>query len=233
MLRVKCFKTFKVVVIAMTLVYLSGTAMAMETVEQSAMDHSMMDHSQHGSDEHAQHRAMMDQKGYSRKEVSYQLPDVMLIDQNGNKMSVAALFDGNSDVILNFIFTSCTTICPVLSATFSQMKIKYSAELNGVKMVSISIDPEYDTPDRLKEYAQRFHAQDDWTFLTGDLAAVMKVLNAFNAYRGDKMSHVPLTFLRKSSASSWIRLEGFASASELLKEYRIIGNNYSKDVSQR
>ena len=230
MLNKQCFKTIKVLGFSLAMSCCSSLAIAMDTVDHSTMDHSSMDH---GSMDHSQHMAMMNQKGYSRKEVTYQLPDVKLIDQYGNKISTATLLEGEDPVMLNFIFTSCTTICPVLSATFSQVQKQYNSELAGVKMVSISIDPEYDTPARLKDYAQRYNAQQDWTFLTGDLDTVVELLNAFDAYRGDKMSHTPLTFLRQSNTSPWLRLEGFTSAGELIKEYQTLKTGSSVNISQR
>ena len=225
MLTENSFKALKVIGFTMTMSALAcwtTTAVAADDIDHSKMDHSMMDHSQHSGDEHAQHRAMMNQEGYERKQASYQTPDVTLIDQNGKNISMVELLGGDDPLMLNFIFTSCTTICPVLTATFSQVQKEYGAELNGVKMISISIDPEYDTPARLKEYAQRFHAPDDWTFLTGDLEEVIEVMGAFDAYRGDKMNHIPLTFVRLSADTSWVRLEGFPGANDLLKEYKLM-----------
>jgi len=219
--------------LGMTMACLAGNAAAMENLDHSKMDHSQMDHSQHNPDEHAQHRAMMNQKGYTRKQVSYQLPDVMLTNQYGDKVSTAALLGGEETIMLNFIFTSCTTICPVLSATFSQVQNKYGSQINDVKMISVSIDPEYDTPDRLNQYAQRFHAREGWTFLTGDLDTVMNVLNAFDAYRGDKMNHIPLALISTPGSSSWIRLEGFAKASDLVNEYEALKIKSAADISQR
>jgi len=181
------------------------------------MDHSTRHHS---ADEHAAHRQMKNQAGYTRKESSYQIPSVSLTDQHGQKVTVDDVLGGNDPVILNFIFTTCTTICPVLSASFAQLQKKYASDLTGVHMVSITIDPEHDTPAKLREYAQKFGASENWTFLTGNLNDVHDVLKAFEAYRGDKMSHIPLTFLRTSSEDSWVRLEGFASASDLMREYR-------------
>ena len=229
----KYFKAIKVIGFTMAMTCWATIAAAMDTIDHSKMDHSMMAHSQHNADEHAKHRSIMNQKGYSRKEVSYQLPDVKLIDQNGNNVSTVTLLDGKEPVMLNFIFTSCTTICPVLSATFAQLQKEYNSELNGVKMISISIDPEYDTPARLKEYAQRFYAQEGWTFLTGDLDTVITVLNSFDAYRGDKMNHIPLTFIHTPDTSTWIRLEGFANASDLIKEYQTLKTKFTANISQR
>jgi protein SCO1/2 len=87
-------------------------------------------------------------------------------------------------------------------------------------MVSISIDPDHDTPARLKAYAEKFQAGADWQFLTGTRADTLAVQRAFDAYRGSKMNHAPLTLLRASSGSPWVRLDGFASASELVAEVK-------------
>ena len=254
----KTVKTFKMLGLGMAMACLAGNAAAMENVDHSKMDHaqmdhsqmdhsqmdhsqmdhsqmdhSQMDHSQHGTDEHAQHRAMMNQEGYTRKQVNYQLPDVMLTNQYGEKVSTATLLGGDETVMLNFIFTSCTTICPVLSATFSQVQNKYGSQIDNVKMISISIDPEYDTPERLNQYAQRFHAKEGWTFLTGDLETVIEVLSAFDAYRGNKMNHIPLALISTPEPSGWIRLEGFASASDLINEYEALKIEHSVEISQR
>ncbi len=185
-------------------------------------------HHQNG-DAHAQHRAMMDEKGYVRKVEAYQVPDVTLTDQDGNKIDLANTLEGPKPVMLNFIFTTCTTICPVLSASFSQTQQSLApGEAEQLRMVSISIDPEHDTPAKLREYAQQFKAQPGWQFLTGDLEDIVAVLKAFDAYRGDKMNHIPLTFLRASPQARWTRLEGFASSKDLLRVYRELA---SQDAS--
>jgi protein SCO1/2 len=93
-------------------------------------------------------------------------------------------------------------------------------DAKNVRMVSITIDPEQDTPEQLKKYATRFKAKSGWLFLTGELADIIATQRAFDAYRGDKMNHEPLTFLRHTPDGQWIRLDGFASASEVITEYR-------------
>jgi protein SCO1/2 len=171
-------------------------------------------------DPHAHHRHMMDQSGYKSSTHSYTMPELVLIDMNNNKVSLAKALGNDKPVILNFIFTTCTTICPVLSATFSQVQRKLGDEAKNVRMVSITIDPEQDTPERLKEYAGRFKAGPDWQFLTGSIEDIIATQKAFDAYRGDKMNHEPLTFIRSTVDGPWLRLEGFTSAAEVVTEYR-------------
>jgi protein SCO1/2 len=86
--------------------------------------------------------------------------------------------------------------------------------------MSISIDPEEDTPARLREYAQKFHAGPEWQHYTGTVEASLAAQRAFNAWRGDKMSHTPLTLVRAAPGQPWLRIEGFVTPTELLKLYR-------------
>lgn len=87
-------------------------------------------------------------------------------------------------------------------------------------MVSISIDPEYDTVDRLSAYAKRFEAGPQWEFFTGKLKDVIAVEKAFDIYRGSKMNHEPVTLIRAKSDQPWLRIEGLANANDIVSEYR-------------
>ena len=171
-------------------------------------------------DPHAHHRHMMNQSGYESSRHHYVMPDLVLIDMNNNKVSLTEAIGHEEPVMLNFIFTTCTTICPVLTATFSQVQRKLGDEAKNVRLISITIDPEQDTPERLKEYAGRFKAGAGWQFLTGSIEDIVATQKAFDAYRGDKMNHVPLTFIRSTADGPWVRLEGFTSAAEVVSEYR-------------
>ena len=171
-------------------------------------------------DPHAHHQHMMQRKDYSRSEYTYVLPDLPLVAADGEKTSLLDEVNTGEPVMLNFIFTTCTTICPVLSASFSQVQQQLGAERDQVRMVSITIDPEHDTPARLRAYAARYHAGSQWQFLTGNLDDIMSIQKAFGAFRGTKVNHEPFTFLRATPASPWVRLDGLASASDIVKEYR-------------
>lgn len=171
------------------------------------------------ADPHAHHRHMMQSANYERSVHSYQLPDRVLVDNNGQEMSLAQQLDAEKPVMLNFIFTTCTTICPVLSASFYQVRLELGEEKQQLQMISITIDPEYDTPERLQTYAERYKADAGWKFLTGEFEDIVAVQKAFDAYRGSKSNHEPLTFIRAPGADSWVRLEGLASASDIVQEY--------------
>ncbi len=176
------------------------------------------EHAHH--DDHAHHQAMMARKHYKLSTHDYSLTDTPLVDMNGRKTTLSTELNGGKPVIITFVFTTCTTICPVLSGTFAQLQRELGAEVDDVRMVSVSIDPEYDTPERLRAYAGLFSAGPQWQFLTGDLGDIVAVQKSFDVYRGNKMNHEPTILLRKTQDSPWIRLDGLASAADLAKEYR-------------
>jgi protein SCO1/2 len=168
-----------------------------------------------GPDPHAHHRHDGRRARVSTAEVT--VPPVTLTREDGRTVSLRDALDDGRPVVLNFIFTSCTTICPVLSTTFAQLQEKLGPERSKVQLVSISIDPEEDTPERLAAYARRFHAGAQWHHYTGTVEASVAVQRAFDAYRGDKMDHTPVTFLRAAPGRPWTRVDGFASSDELLR----------------
>lgn len=169
---------------------------------------------------HAHHAAQQAAPaGYTRTTATYAMPDVRLVDADGAIVSLQSELAGQpGPVLVNFIFTTCGAVCPVMSSTFSQVQDALGAERETVRMLSISIDPEQDTPAALKAYAGRYHAGTQWRMLTGSLADSIAVQRAFDVYRGDKMNHAPTTFLRAASGGPWVRLDGFASADDILRE---------------
>ena len=156
----------------------------------------------------------------AKRLASYQVPDVELIRADGARVSLRREIDDGRPVILNFIFTSCTAICPVMTQIFAQIQSRLGEERDKVHMISVSLDPEEDTPARLREYAGRFQAGAQWSFYTGTLENSLIAQKAFDAYRGNKMNHVPVTFLRLAPGRPWVRLEGFIKADDVVQEYR-------------
>ncbi len=156
----------------------------------------------------------------TRSTAAYSVPAVTLVRDDGKQVALADELADGKPVALEFVYTSCTTICPILSQTFSQLQEKLGDRRDQVHLVSVSIDPEQDTPPRLAEYRRRFHAGPGWHFYTGTADASVAVQRAFDAYRGDKMDHTPVTFLRASPSGPWVRIDGFPSAEDLARELR-------------
>ena len=157
---------------------------------------------------------------YQRSVRSYAIPDVALTDADARPVRLRELLATNEPVMLNFIFTTCGTVCPVMVKVFADVPATLGAQAGKLRLISISIDPDNDTPAQLKTYAKHIGAGARWTFLTGRAQDIKTVQFAFDSYRGDKMNHEPLTLMRQAPGRPWIRIDGFATPDELAREYR-------------
>jgi protein SCO1/2 len=172
-------------------------------------------------DPHAMHHHRIPPPPDARRlTVEYEIPAVNLVRNDGKTVALAEEFNDGRPVFLNFIYTTCTAICPITSQTFAMFQERLGKDRDRVHLMSISIDPEEDTPARLTEYARTFGAGPEWQHYTSSAATSLAVQRAFDVYRGDKMNHVPVTFLRTAPGKPWIRLEGFVTADRLVDEYR-------------
>lgn len=154
--------------------------------------------------------------------IAYRVPDLKFVRQDGKPVSLIAEMDDGRPVVLNFIFTSCEGVCPLMSQTFSEFQHMLGAESASVHMMSISIDPEQDTPARLRDYAKLFKAGPGWSYYTGSQSASIAAQQAFGVFRGDKMSHAAVTLIRPTPGASWRRLDGFVTPEDLLREYHAL-----------
>ena len=150
----------------------------------------------------------------------YPIPAVRLVRDDGRVVSLPEELNDGRPVVLNFIFTTCSSICPLTTRTLEEFQRKLGSDASHIHLMSISIDPEQDTPKRLSEYAQRFHAGPEWQYYTGSLTASIAAQRAFDVYRGETMSHTPVTLMRAAPGQPWLRIEGFVSPDELVGDYR-------------
>jgi len=162
-------------------------------------------------------------KPYGRSVEKYTLPEVTLINQDGAKVRLKDVLESDKLVVVEFIFATCSTICPVLSAGYVNLQNKLGEDSAKVHLISISIDPENDTPGVMKEYLKRYRAKPGWDFLTGSRKDIDAVMRAFNAYIPNKMSHYALTLIYAPKEKSWIKLLGIMSSSEFVDEAKKAG----------
>ncbi|HEX5037086.1 MAG TPA: SCO family protein [bacterium] len=100
------------------------------------------------------------------------VPEFSLTDQTGRTVSKKDL--AGSVWIADFIYTGCAAACPLMTQNLSAV----GKELPGVRLVSITVDPETDTPERLKQYSDQFGARPEtWSFLTGDVETIRKTVS--------------------------------------------------------
>jgi protein SCO1/2 len=116
------------------------------------------------------------------------VPSFTLTDQDGNPATNAQLL--GHPWIADFIFTTCASLCPTMSAHMSELQDRLPAD---VLFVSFSVDPAHDTPPVLKEYAAKYHAQPNrWIFLTGDEKTQERVIRAMKLAFSPAVGDTPI-----------------------------------------
>ena len=175
----------------------------------------------HAADPHAHHAHGVPARGEAQVvKAAYRLPATPLVRQDGAAVSLTDEMAGARAVVVGFIYTTCTAICPVTSQLLSQVHDRLRGTDGDVRILSVSIDPEHDTPARLREYAARFEAGPQWRHYTGTRRASIEVQKAFSAYYGDKMNHQPAIFVKTGDCATWTRFEGFPTPAKVLEAIR-------------
>ncbi len=106
-------------------------------------------------------------------EVYGRVPDFSLIERSGRRITLADLL--GKVWVVNFFYTECTETCPLQSANMARLQAELSGEPD-VRLVSVTVDPEHDTPEVLAEYAARYRADPErWLFLTGPKDAIYRL----------------------------------------------------------
>ena len=171
-------------------------------------------------DPHAKHRAMMKQKSEPALEAAeIDLRNRKVLDQDGREMEFVTDAIGDHIVVMDFVYTTCTTVCPVLSALFTQVQTKLGTDVVGdeVRLISMSVDPIRDTPQRLKAYAAKHRAGEGWLWLTGAKPAVDDVLTGLGAYTSNFEDHPTMVLIGDAQTGEWKRLFGFPNPDRIVR----------------
>jgi len=143
-------------------------------------------------------------------------PDVVLVNQRGEPVHVHRDLVQGKIVVMNFIFTRCTSICPALGVSFSRLQELEQDRLGReVNLISVTIDPENDTPERLLAWSERYHAAPGWTVLGGAPREVERLLKALSVYTAVKESHVPIVLAGNARTGQWQRAHGLSTPAQL------------------
>jgi protein SCO1/2 len=150
--------------------------------------------------------------------VKLTLQDLELVDQDGRPLRFRSEALGDRIVAIDFIYTTCTTICPVLSSLFAEVQDRLGERLGReLWLISISVDPIRDTPRRLRAYARKFGSRPGWIWLTGAKPAVDKVLVGLGAYTAAIEDHPPMFLIGDAGRGRWTRLNGFPDPGEIVE----------------
>jgi cytochrome oxidase Cu insertion factor (SCO1/SenC/PrrC family) len=136
------------------------------------------------------------------------VPDVELTNQNGEKVRLHSDLVKGRVVALSFIFTSCTTICRTIGVNLGQVRKELGAASleRDVALISISVDPATDTPERLKAWGKTFGAGPGWTLLTGEKDRVTQLLKKLESYTPAIQNHSPFLLIVNDRTGEWQRL---------------------------
>ena len=153
----------------------------------------------------------------SARSGSMTIPDVEVLDQEGNALHFYRDLIKDKTVAINFIFTNCTTICPPLAATFARVQKEMGDKVGkDVHFISISVDPLTDTPERLKAWGAKFKAGAGWTFVTGEKQEMDKLLNALGAAVSKREDHTPAMIIGNDAKGVWTRTYGLAKTGQIV-----------------
>lgn len=146
---------------------------------------------------------------------SSKIPDITIMNQDGGRLKFYTDLIKGRTVAINFIFTTCTTICPPVTANFRRVQKNLAESEYPVHLISISVDPSTDTPERLRDFAAKFKAGPGWTFVTGDKADIDSILQEFGVATASKNDHTPMILIGNDVKGYWTRTYGLSSPTTL------------------
>ena len=166
-------------------------------------------------------------------------PSFSLTTQDNQPLAWADL--RGKPVVLTFIFTTCRSACPVLTAKLVDIQRRLPAEQKKIlRFVAVSVEPAHDTPEVLKAYADNFGADlGAWSFLTGSPAVITDLARRYAVYvkrqPDESIDHTFLTSLIDRDGVIRVQYQGAQfDRDEFLADLRaLVRSGKSPDVSQR
>jgi len=152
--------------------------------------------------------------------------DVELINQDGKKVHFYSDVLKGKTVIVNAFFTSCTSVCPPMNRNMEKIQEALGDRVGrDVFLVSMTVDPETDTPARMKEYAKKFHAGSGWLFLTGKKENLDWALYKLGQYVENKDDHQTVLIIGNEPTGLWKKAFGMANVAELVQVVESVVND--------
>ena len=192
-------------------ILISAAVLGAALVAAPALAADADDHSHHHHDHDAQQAAPE-----KPSTVQPKLSDVALVAQDGRKLKLKSEVLGDKLVVVDFVYTTCTTVCPVLSALMAKVQGQLGDRAGEVQLVSITVDPARDTPARLKEYAAKYDPKPGWLWLTGPTGTVNEVLKGFGAWTPNFEDHPPQVLVGDMRTGNWTRYLGFVDPKDIM-----------------
>lgn len=138
-----------------------------------------------------------------------------VLDQNGTQSLFYEHLIQDKTVAINFVFTRCTAICPLSSAIFHQVRQQLAGR--QVELISISVDPAFDTVEQLHKFSQKFGSDPNWHFITGQRSVITDILKNLGEVAVDKNQHSNMVIVGNDASARWIRLYGLPQARQIVE----------------
>jgi len=151
--------------------------------------------------------------------------DVVLINQNGERMRLYNDLLRGKVVIINSFFATCQGSCLPMMRNLRKVQSALGNRAKDVSIISISVDSQVDTPSRLREYAKTIDAAPGWYLLTGEKANVDFALKKLGQYVDAKNDHLNIFIIGNERTGLWKKAFGLAQSDELLKVVQSVLND--------
>jgi protein SCO1/2 len=151
--------------------------------------------------------------------VRIEIPDVEVLDQDGRKVRFYSDLIKDKVVVISFFFTSCTFVCPPQARALAKLKSSLTERFGKeVFFISVSKDPEIDTPARLKTWGGQFGAGGGWTLVTGEQGVMKRLVWDFTGEGLGQQMHSPILLIGNDRTGVWTEAEGLSAPEEVVKE---------------
>jgi protein SCO1 len=158
-------------------------------------------------------------------------PNLPVVTQDGKTLQFYDDVVKGKIVVMSFIYTSCRDICPMTTSRLAQIEEKLGDRVGrDIFINSISVDPENDTPDRLKKYAEAFHAGPGWLFLTGKLADIRAINGKFGERMRSLSEHRNEIVLGNDTTGEWQRDNVFNDLDRVITAIRAMDPKWREQV---
>ncbi|HET6977458.1 MAG TPA: SCO family protein [Pyrinomonadaceae bacterium] len=151
------------------------------------------------------------------KDQELTIPDLLLIDQDGKQVRFYSDLLKDKTFALSFFYTDCSYVCTRQGQLFSSLQQRLGSRLgNDVFIVSVTMNPRTDTPNKLRKWAAKYGRQPGWTLLTGRASEVEKLLRLFTGeMAGPKEIHSGVIYLADDRTGRWSQIDDLTPAREV------------------
>ena len=159
--------------------------------------------------------------------------DTVLVDQDGRELRLYSDLMAGRVVLIHAGFVDCKTDCPLTASILQKVQEHLGSRLGpDARILSITLDPEHDTPARLKEHASKLEARPGWHFLTGKPEEVEAVLGKLGLTAPDRDKHKPLFLVGNVPTGLWKKVFPLADTGELLAVVDSVLNDLGDEAGE-